>query len=231
MEGDEGEVVTLPRKRLLRRSAQVTGERTPILDESFLHSLTAPVDLVHHEPVITQGNAEIAVVPSCTVDRIERSGRRAEVSTKVVPSFGALDSQGGGDHVSLNDSSRRLDEERIVSTSELQHIRELGRGIQGVVSLMTHKPSGQNLAVKRSRCRTEKDRRDLRSEIKILSRCRHPHIVTFYGSLYEAPGSPNGSAYLNSIFELMDGGCLYKAVQKNGPVPENVLRYVTGVIF
>jgi hypothetical protein len=79
----------------------------------------------------------------------------------------------------------------------------LGHGASGEVLLATHKVSGKSFACKVVRKNSNmNDAQSMSTEIEIMKRIRHRHIVSMY-ELYETPKC------LWIVLELVDGGDLY----------------------
>lgn len=70
----------------------------------------------------------------------------------------------------------------------LQVIDKIGSGGFGAVYAVVHKEVGFTLAAKVVITITDKASDALRKEIDILSECRHPNIVTYYGKTFDGIG-------------------------------------------
>mmetsp|Transcript_12324 Transcript_12324/g.37580 ORF Transcript_12324/g.37580 Transcript_12324/m.37580 type:complete len:342 (-) Transcript_12324:44-1069(-) len=118
----------------------------------------------------------------------------------------------------LYNTSRRV---VVTGPNDLDKIKELGKGAQGVVYLAQHKFSKLPIALKVEGVKSAHDKEQLRAEFRLLSLLQHEHIVKFYGAFYD-----DKEKLLTLFLEFMDSGCLCSAMTKLGALPEDVLSTV-----
>lgn len=101
-------------------------------------------------------------------------------------------------HLDLHD---KITDSMVKETYEIG--KTLGHGASGKVYMVTHKQTGQKFACKVVKKNSSmNDAQSMSTEIEIMKRIRHRHIVSMY-ELYETPKC------LWIILELVDGGDLY----------------------
>jgi len=87
--------------------------------------------------------------------------------------------------------------------------QKLGEGSFGQVCVVTHKITGQRRACKRVSVQTETDRRLVDTEIQLLKKLDHPHIMRLSECFVERAG-------LFLISELCEGGTLLAGFARHG---------------
>ena len=87
----------------------------------------------------------------------------------------------------------------------LQIIAKIGSGGFGSVYQVLHKEVGFMLAAKVVLKATKKASAALKKEVDILSACRHPNIVAYYGC-----AGPDSQGRLWVLMDLCEGGSLYQ---------------------
>ena len=90
-------------------------------------------------------------------------------------------------------------------------VQTLGRGSYGRVDLVRLKSSGEQFAMKKVKLSSVSDGDKMKAldEVKVLSKLKHPNIVTFIESFQE-----NNSLFI--VMEYMDGGDLAKKIEQRG---------------
>jgi len=109
-----------------------------------------------------------------------------------------------------------------LNKSDLQIEKRLGQGAGGVVSLATHKPTGQKLAVKQMKVGTKELKVQMLAEIKALIEAEGcPNLVQWYAGYVDDQSVTIG-------LEYMDRGCLsdLKKKQPTG-LPPRIIACIT----
>ena len=90
-------------------------------------------------------------------------------------------------------------------------VQTLGRGSYGRVDLVRLKSSGEQFAMKKVKLSSVSDGDKMKAldEVKVLSKLKHPNIVTFIESFQE-----NNSLFI--VMEYMDVGDLAKKIEQRG---------------
>ena len=95
--------------------------------------------------------------------------------------------------------------------SDFTIVKNLGEGHFGSVKLVTSKLTNKLYAMKeinQSRYQTEKQRKLVMKEIKLLENLHHPHVITYFNSFVE-----NNNFYI--IIEYINGGSLEDLLIEN----------------
>ncbi len=133
---------------------------------------------------------------------------------------GSLDS---GDGVVIS-SAGMEDGEHLFALKDFVTVRELGAGVQGVVSDVVHNKSGEHFAMKMQALQLDEEGRKRQLlELKTLRRTRHPNVVALYDAFYK-------EGYLYTLMELMDRGTLQVLVG-NVTMPESILAKIATQIL
>jgi serine/threonine protein kinase len=104
--------------------------------------------------------------------------------------------------------------------------REIGRGAFGVVFEALDRRTGSRVAVKRLPLYNvaAEDLPQIQAEIDLLKRLDHPNIVRLIDSA-------RSRDYLYIVLELVEAGSLLQAIQRFGPLPEQLAAvYVAQVL-
>ncbi|CAD8087698.1 unnamed protein product [Paramecium primaurelia] len=118
----------------------------------------------------------------------------------------------------------QMKRETIYSTYQVGKL--LGEGAYGQVSIVTHRVTGMQRAMKaiRKDCLFEEEQAKLFSEMTILKNLNHPHIVNLF-ELYE------DEKFYYLITEYLRGGELFDRIQKAKSFSEaDAVRYMKQVI-
>jgi carbon catabolite-derepressing protein kinase len=102
-----------------------------------------------------------------------------------------------------------------------------GLGAYGTVFKVIHKATGQPYALKQMSKKQLKDQKmigQVGTEIKIMYRLRHPHIVRLHGHFDE-----EDSIFL--VLEYAAKGPLYKLLDEKGPMSEALVRKLVGEVL
>ncbi|BFU25188.1 serine/threonine protein kinase, putative [Entamoeba histolytica HM-1:IMSS-B] len=81
-----------------------------------------------------------------------------------------------------------------------ENFSKIGEGAAGEVFVAQNKQTGKDMALKKCII-TSKNEKSLINEIEIMKNCKHPNIVSFFGSYLE-------EGYVWVVMEFMDSGCL-----------------------
>ena len=95
--------------------------------------------------------------------------------------------------------------------SDFNIVRNLGEGHFGSVKLVTSKLTNKLYAmkeIKASRYKTDKQRKQVEKEIKLLENLHHPHVITYFNSFRE-----NEDFYI--VIEYINGGSLEDLLIEN----------------
>jgi serine/threonine protein kinase len=103
---------------------------------------------------------------------------------------------------------------------DLVDLAVIGRGQNGNVVKALHVPSLSLVAIKTMNVFDQGTRHQLVKELAAYSKLSGPHLVSFLGAYFH-----DGTISLTS--EFMDCGSLHHFVAVNGPLDEELLRYVT----
>lgn len=105
--------------------------------------------------------------------------------------------------------------------------RELGKGSFGSVFLARHRGSGLQLAVKKIDLKKNGEKpADIKSEVAVLRKCRHPGIVSFFGC-----AGPDRDNKLWICLELCPRGSLRDLLDAFGGLDEASVRFVTASVL
>lgn len=109
---------------------------------------------------------------------------------------------------------------RISNLSELEIIENLGHGSAGIVEKCRHIPSGTILAIKKVALSSDEDTKNsIIKEVNTLNSCKHPNVIYSYGAIVQ-------KTTMNIIIEYMDKGTLQSALQRLGPLPEDIIGHI-----
>mmetsp|Transcript_17945 Transcript_17945/g.43924 ORF Transcript_17945/g.43924 Transcript_17945/m.43924 type:complete len:741 (+) Transcript_17945:101-2323(+) len=98
----------------------------------------------------------------------------------------------------------------------------LGKGAFGLVRVVNHTKSALQMAVKLIDLKTNGEKpEDIKAEVQVLKKCRHPGIVSFFGC-----AGPDKNRKLWILMELCTGGSLRDLLDMFGPLNEEQIRYV-----
>ncbi|XP_065188441.1 dual specificity mitogen-activated protein kinase kinase 1-like [Sycon ciliatum] len=111
--------------------------------------------------------------------------------------------------------------EENMRPEEFERICDLGAGNGGEVIKVRFRPTGMIMARKLIHLEVKPSiRKQIVSELKVLTKCNSPYIVGYYGSFY-AEGE------INICMEHMDGGSLDLIMKRAGRIPEDILGKIT----
>ncbi|KAK0057446.1 dual specificity mitogen-activated protein kinase kinase 1-like isoform X1 [Biomphalaria glabrata] len=97
---------------------------------------------------------------------------------------------------------------------------ELGAGNGGVVTKVSHRPSGLIMARKLIHLEIKPMvRNQIIRELKVLHECNSPYIVGYYGAFYS-------DGEISICMEYMDGGSLDLILRRAGRIPEPILGII-----
>ncbi|OAF64539.1 hypothetical protein A3Q56_07756, partial [Intoshia linei] len=108
----------------------------------------------------------------------------------------------------------------ILSLKDFSRIHEIGSGNGGVVFKVEHKPTKLITAIKTILLDVKPSvRKNIFRELSVLHECNSPHIVGWYGAIYN-------SGQINIIMEYMDCGSLDLVLKKCGRYPESIISII-----
>ncbi|XP_064609755.1 dual specificity mitogen-activated protein kinase kinase 1-like isoform X2 [Liolophura sinensis] len=110
---------------------------------------------------------------------------------------------------------------RELSAEDMDKLGELGAGNGGVVTKVSHRPSGLIMARKLIHLEIKPAvRNQIIRELQVLHTCNSPYIVGYYGAFYS-------DGEISICMEYMDGGSLDLILKKAGRLPEQILGKIS----
>ncbi|VVB00590.1 unnamed protein product [Arabis nemorensis] len=107
------------------------------------------------------------------------------------------------------------------SLSDLDKVKVIGEGSNGVIQLVQHKFTGQFFALKVIKLSIDRAiRKSIAQELKINQSSQCPYLVTWYKSFYDDVGA------ISVISDYMDGGSLADFLKSVKTIPESYLSAI-----
>ncbi|KAI8901359.1 kinase-like domain-containing protein [Globomyces pollinis-pini] len=163
-----------------------------------------------------------------------KSGLPSNISLSSLSKLSLNDTESGISNDPLMQDQNKVEKIKFQLT-DIRYLKDIGSGSSGVVSKVLHIPSGLFMARKIVSIATN-DKEDekriknlLLRELKILRKCIHSNVITFYGSFIEQQD-------INIMMEYMDLGSLEDILKKLGRIQETpisiiCLQLLNGLVY